>query len=217
MRRSTRANKKSQKKSKSRGRKASDFAYLMQRKCLRMMRRYYKDKFENFGLFENYQSEMRSITIEDFERRLWTFMENEFSYALEYEAFCKFINLLETLKTLILSDRYNKNEPIIEGLDFEVVRQTLYNFNTRNLLNFFSTKGFSFLFFHYFERWGRRDAENQTDIEPDIFFKEMQELYNESEKYLKIAMDNFSKFENQHIEYSPVCANEEEYINSLKF
>ena len=79
--------KNSRKKSKSKGRKASDFSYLMQRKSLRMMRRYYKDKFENFGFFENYQSEMRSIRLDEFDRRLRVFMENEFSYALEYEGY----------------------------------------------------------------------------------------------------------------------------------
>jgi len=37
------------------GRKITEFSYLLQRKWLRMMRRYYKHQFEQSGLFKNYK------------------------------------------------------------------------------------------------------------------------------------------------------------------
>lgn len=40
---------------RSPSRKLSDFSYLLQRKWLRMMRRYYKNRFEESGIFTNYK------------------------------------------------------------------------------------------------------------------------------------------------------------------
>lgn len=198
-------------------RRASEFAYLMQRKGLRMMRRYYKDKFEHCGIFQNYKQQIRTWTLDDLNRAIWTFVGIEFPYMLDYQRYWEFNKLEETLKTLILSDRYNKEEPITAGLNFDGVRKVLYNFNTRNLINFFSDKCFAFLYYHYFEFQGYKEAQNQTDTEPGALLKEMQELYKESEKYVKLSIDNYERdWFNSESQLEPFDDYDQSYLVNFK-
>lgn len=95
--------------------------------------------------------------------------------------------LEDSLKTLILCDRYNKNEPIIEGLQFETLRNVLNKFNTRNLLSFYSEKSYALLFLHYFERKSQEDCQLQKDVVPERLLQEMTALYDEADKYVQIS------------------------------
>lgn len=157
------------------------------------MRRYYKERFECCGLFEDYKSQIRTCSVSEFNQAISQFITNEFPYMSEYEEYWKYTKLHCTVKTLVLSDRYNKDEAISGGLDFDLVRRVLYSFNTRNLINFLSHDWNSLLFYHYFDERGVIDINNHTDVDPKLLYLEMQELYKESEKYLKITMDNYKR------------------------
>lgn len=95
-----------------------------------------------------------------------------------------FEGLQNALTKLILCDRYNKGEPVTQGLDFEVVRNTLQKFNTRNLLEFFGEKEYAFLYMFYYEKAGLKDAIAQKDVDSDKLIDEMQALYDEALKYV---------------------------------
>lgn len=188
--------------------KITEFSYLLQRKGLRMMRRYYKHAFENSGIFTNYKKQIRHLTYEQMCEAIRSFIELEFPYLKPFEDYTKFVWLEESLKTLILCDRYNKQEPIIEGLDFTILRNVLNKFNTRNLINFFGDKCYSLLFVHYFEKNGQYDAYNQGDVEPTKLIEEMQMLYDEADKYVKLAWENFRR--ERYLELPVFSFNEED-------
>ena len=132
------------------------------------------------------------------------FIRIEFPYLQLFSEYINFIHLEYTLKVVILCDRYNKQESIIEGLDFTVLRNVLNKFNTRNLLNFLSQESNAFLFVHYFEAEGRNNAENQSDVEVDKLFKELQALYDEADKYVEIQLKEFieqKKNAQEHLDF----------------
>lgn len=173
--------------------KITEFSYLLQRKCLRMMRRYFKQQFESWGIFTNYKKEVRSLSLVQMNEAIRAFIRLEFDYLNPYPEYVEYMWLENSLKTLILWDRYNKNEPIIEGLDFEIIRNVLNKFNTRNLLNFFSDKANSLLFVHYYERNWENDAARQPDVDPQKLLGEMVALYEEADKYMKLQLQTFEK------------------------
>jgi len=93
-------------------------------------------------------------------------------------------NLVEPLQLLILNDRYLKNEPVTEGLDFSCIRDVLFRYNTRNLVEFFGIKENAFLYMFYYEKLGPRNAKDQKDVDPVKLETEMKELYDEALKYV---------------------------------
>lgn len=133
------------------------------------------------------------MTSENVDYALKYFVENEFPYVLLYDGYKEYTRLEESLKTVILSDRYNKEEEIIEGLEFDIVRKVLYNFNTRHLLSFFSQKSYSLLFFHYFDYHAKKEVYQQHDVDSDGLYREMSGLYKEADKYVRITADNYKK------------------------
>jgi len=173
--------------------KITEFSYLLQRKCLRMMRRYFKQRFETCGIFTNYKKEVRSLSLDQMNEAIRAFIQLEFDYLNPYPEYTEYMWLENSLKTLILWDRYNKNEPIIDGLAFDIIRNVLNKFNTRNLLNFFSDKANSLLFVHYYERNWEVDAARQPDVDPQKLLGEMVALYEEADKYMKLQLQTFEK------------------------
>jgi len=171
--------------------KITEYAYLLQRKWLRMMRRYYKEQFEQSNIIPNYKKQVRHLSYDQMSEAVSRFVNREFSYLIPYQEYSEFIQLEESVKTLILCDRYNKQEPIIEGLDFEIVRNVLNRFNTRHLIEFFSDKSNSLLFVHYFENKSEIDVKMQSDVEVSKLREEMWALYDEADKYLKLSCENF--------------------------
>lgn len=196
-------------------RKLTDFSYLLQRKWLRMMRRLYKHRFETSGLFTNYKKQVRQMSYDEMRHLIWKFIEIEFDYLVPYREYIDFIQLEESLRTLILCDRYNKKEPIIANLDFEVVRNALNKFNTRNLLNLFSEKSYALLFVHYFEKYGENDAHQQSDVDPARLLEEMKLLYDEADKYMSLTWDRFKQEHDMEKPSSMVFNFDDDYQHPL--
>lgn len=191
--------------------KITEYSYLLQRKGLRTMRRYYKEKFEQSNIVPNYKKMVRHLSYEEMDEAISRFIKTEFKYLNDYGEYVEFIQLKESLKTLILCDRYNKQEPIIQGLNFDVVRNVLNRFNTRHLIEFFSDKSYALLYVHYFEQQGEKDAKRQTDVEESKLIQEMQNLYDEADKYLKLSCENFKQEVERKVFYLPeeICEQED--------
>jgi len=116
---------------------------------------------------------------------------------VEFKGFETYKSTLESLegplKQLILCDRYNKQEPVTENLDFTAVRNVLHKFNTRYLLEFFGQKENAFLYMFYYESRASSDVKLQKDVDEDKLIAEMKTLYKEAEKYVKIDTSDFLK------------------------
>ena len=164
-----------------------------------------------FSLTINKQ--VRQLDIEQLEQAIRQFIEIEFEYLLVFEEYINFMRLEECLKTLILWDRYNKSEPIIEGLQFEIVRNVLNKFNTRNLIDFLSDKSYALLFLNYYEKAAERDWFTQEEAEPERLIQEMRALYDEEDKYVQISWDHFK---GHFTNFSPICPYFDQFEYSLE-
>lgn len=142
------------------------------------------------------------------------FIRIEFPYLQPYPEYIDYMQLEYSLKVFILWDRYNKKEPIIDGLDFVILRNVLNRFNTRNLLNFLSEKSNAHLYIHYFEVYGEEDAKNQNDAEYSKLFKEMEAFYEEADKYVKLQLDDFRQSK-KRVEEQPDFSLFQDDINFL--
>lgn len=117
-----------------------------------------------------------------FDELLDNYIQKEFKDINGYDTIIGNVHL--PLKQLILCDRYNKGEPVTRGIDFDVVRNALHKFNTRNLLEFFGQVEFAFLFMYYYEKQGEIDAQEQKDVDSTKLISEMEALYEEAGKYV---------------------------------
>ena len=89
------------------------------------MRKYYKGLFESYGLQYNYKKRVKTMSKSEMDQLINDFAVKKFGhYDTLFSHFTSedmsFFN--DCLKTIILSDRSNKGEAIIEGLDFEPFR-----------------------------------------------------------------------------------------------
>ena len=73
----------------------------------------------------------------------------------------------ESLKIIILCDRYNKNEPALRNLDFTLIRNVLNRYNTKNLTSFLSIPANSYLFIHFFLKFGETSSKQQKDVDSE--------------------------------------------------
>lgn len=79
-----------------------------------------------------YKRKVKTFTNQQFREMLKDYIRKEFHVYSKYEATLERLEV--PLQDLILCDRYNKGEAIIEGCNFETIRNLLQKFNTRNLL-----------------------------------------------------------------------------------
>ncbi|CAI2373170.1 unnamed protein product [Moneuplotes crassus] len=171
-------------KKKANKRKSTDFGYLLERKSFRMMRKYYKDKFQqNIGDIE--YKRLSKMTTDEINIIMSSFMENELGSIL----ICLLSEddhdrIRDALKTIIFCDRYQKKEAISEGLNFSILRNVLHKYNTRNLIDFLSDASNSFVYTHYFLKEGKNAAYEQSDNDSDKLLSRMRHLMKEASNYL---------------------------------
>lgn len=108
--------------SKPKKKKLTEFGYLLQRKGFRLLRKYYKEKFEDFASKFGYKKKVKKITPTEISEMIMKFIELEFSAVLSALTLSELAELQDCLKKVILSDRSNKNEPMIAGTDFTIVK-----------------------------------------------------------------------------------------------
>jgi len=78
--------------------KLTEFGYLLQRKGFRMMRKYYKDKFESFAKSFDYKKRVKSITPGEINQMMAQFIHTEFNSLLSVFSNSEIAQLLEALK-----------------------------------------------------------------------------------------------------------------------
>lgn len=160
--------------------KLTEFSYLLQRKGFRLMRKYYKEKFESFAEPYNYKKRVKSITPEEINEIILKFVQTEFSTILSQLTNDEFSNLLEKLKCVILSDRSNKREPMIDGIDFSVVKNLFGKYTQKTMKLFMKIPANSFLYTHFYLINGRSACYEQEDVDKDNFNAQMKKLMIEA-------------------------------------
>lgn len=164
--------------------KTTEYYYLLERKALRMMRRYYKETFEKFAGKYKYKQNLKKLeraTVDQYFREyvVIEFQRNKSTMDLIGSA-----QLVDSLEKIILCDRYNKNEKVTEGLDFDEVRNLLNKYNSKNLNSFFETSAHAFLYAHYYRLSAGSDATSQKHVDQEKLIKQMESLFDRSVKFL---------------------------------
>lgn len=97
-------------------------------------------------------------------------------------------SLQESLQTIVLCDRFNKNEKATKGLDFTLVRNLLNTYNQKHLQAYLEVKANCFLTAFYLRKaCGVKSSKSlkslesectkQTDVNPNKLRKQMEYLY----------------------------------------
>lgn len=182
---------------RSRKRKTTDFAYLLERKSFRMMRKYYKEKFEFEIEDPEYKKKLPKMSTDEINKLVSEFMNNELGTIL----IClltqnDYARIRDALKTIIFCDRYQKKENISAGLSFVPLRNVLHKYNTRNLIDFLSDASYSFLYTHFYLKEGKKAALEQSDNDADKLLARMRHLMKEASNYLPTEINKI--FEEIH-------------------
>ena len=176
--------------------KTTEFAYLLERKAFRMMRKYYKEKFEFEIDLADYKKRLPIMHQSELNQLVVRFMHTEFEFLSSLLTEADYARTRDALKTIILWDRYRKRESISEGLDFSPLRNVLHKYNTRNLIELISDASYSFLFTHFFLMQGKKVSEEQEDVDSDKLIQRMRHLMAEASNYLPKEIN--SLFEEIH-------------------
>lgn len=164
--------------------KLTEFGYLLQRKGFRLMRKYYKEKFEDFGKAYDYKRRVKSITPNELSHMILKFIEFEFAKILPMLTSNEISLLLESLKQIVLSDRSNKKEPMIHGIDFSIVRNLFGKYTQKNMKLFMTDSANSFLYTHFYLINGRYECYKQSDVDQNNLNDQMKRLMLEAFKSL---------------------------------
>ena len=105
--------------------KYTEYKYLLERKSIRLMRKFYKDRFDKFSIKFKFKQRVRFMSLQEMDQVTHLFVQHEFPSFLSNMSIEQLVVLYTALKSIILCDRHKKNEPVIEGLDFKVIRSIL--------------------------------------------------------------------------------------------
>ena len=148
-------NKIEKKDTKSSRKKLTEFGYLLQRKGFRLMRKYYKEKFEKYAQQFNYKKRVKKISSEELTKLMVQFAQIEFCSILPVIPGNEFSEIINNLKRIVLSDRSNKKEPMINGIDFSSVKNLLAKYTQKSMKKFLQVSSNSFLYTHFYLINGR--------------------------------------------------------------
>jgi hypothetical protein len=171
--------------------KTTEFAYLLERKSFRMMRKYYKETFEFQVEDPDYKKKLPHMSAEELNAHVSKYLTKELGNALNMLSDSDFSRTRDGLKTIILCDRYKKKEKISEGLSFVSFRNVLHKYNTRNLIEFLSDASFSLLFTHFFLKNGKQATQEQNEVNGDKLIGRMRHLMKEASGYLPSSLNNY--------------------------
>ena len=160
--------------------KTTEYYYLLERKALRMMRRYFKDAFESYANKYKYKQNLKKLERSVVDEYYREYVDVEFANNQDTLLEIGKEQLVSALETIILCDRYNKKEKVIEGLDFDEIRNLLNKYNTKNLKEFFKNTAHAFLFAHYFRMSSQNDVEKQGHVDEEKLGKQMESLFKKS-------------------------------------
>ena len=96
----------------------------------------------------------------------------------------------DSIKTIILCDRYRKKEAVSKGLNFSVLRNVLHKYNTKNLGEFMKDASYSLIYSNFYLKYGQTACQEQQDVCPQKFMKRMIYLREHAIRYLPEAVNS---------------------------
>mmetsp|Transcript_6954 Transcript_6954/g.6128 ORF Transcript_6954/g.6128 Transcript_6954/m.6128 type:complete len:246 (-) Transcript_6954:108-845(-) len=169
-------------------RKLTEFGYLLQRKGFRLMRKYYKEKFEEFAKRFNYKKRVKVLSPQEINEIITAFAEMEFGSILPIFEEREFEELVKNLKTIILSDRSNKKEAMTQDIDFSIFKNLCAKYTNKKMKLFMQESTNSFLYTHFYLINGRLTCYEQKDVNQENFNTQMKKLVLESCQYLSSSV-----------------------------
>lgn len=85
------------------------------------MRKYFKESFEEYFKRLKFKNLVKKLTPEKMSEMTWEYIHE----VLGVKDKRKIAVLVEPVKIIVLCDRYNKSEKVIDGLDFSAFRAVL--------------------------------------------------------------------------------------------
>lgn len=168
--------------------KTTEYYYLLERKAIRMMRRYYKEAFESYASKYKYKQNLKRLEKHLADKYFYEYVEVEFQRNQDTLNHIGRDEMVLALETIILCDRYNKNEKVTEGLDFVQIRNLLNKYNAKNLKEFFKNICHAFLFSHYYRLSSQDDVKTQGHVDQEKLAKQMESLFMKSQMALPEAI-----------------------------
>jgi hypothetical protein len=160
--------------------KLTEFGYLLQRKGFRLMRKYYKERFETFAHSFDYKRRVKVISSGEINQIIMQFINSEFGTILPVLAQNEHEKLLDSLKVIIFSDRSNKNEPMTNGIDFSVCKNLFGKYTQKTMKIFMKDSANSFLYTHFYLINGRSACFDQKDVDQANYNEQMKKLMLEA-------------------------------------
>lgn len=157
--------------------KTTEYYYLLERKAIRMMRRYYKEAFEQFAQKYKYKQYLKKLIRAVADKYFLEYVDHEFKNFPQTVNFFGAQSLATSLQTIILCDRYKKNEPVTEGLNFDDIRVLLNKYNTKLMKEFLGKPIHAFLFSHYYRTNSIKDAQEQRHVDSSRLMTQMSKIY----------------------------------------
>ena len=164
--------------------KSTEFNHLLERKTFRMMRKYYKNTFEQFAIPFNYKNNVKTMDPHEMDNLVGNYMREEFDFLLGMLAANEMHLMLTCLKRIILSDRFNKWERVTYGVDFTTSRNLFNKYSTKALNEFISIPPNSILLVHFYLKQGKKLSFCQNDVDKHKLERQMQWLVKEAFGFL---------------------------------
>ncbi|CAI2370182.1 unnamed protein product [Moneuplotes crassus] len=192
--------------------KTTEYYYLLQRKTFRMMKKFYKEKFENFSKKYKFKRKIKEISREKCDQCFREYVQQEDIFEFGGKRGCGEEgsveridgivgeSIVEAIQLLILCDRYKKAERATRGMDFTVCRSLLNHYNQKNLGEFLSSKANCLITALYLKRACFVDSSDpircetneclkQKDVDPEKLMREMKLLFKSSIERLSPELD----------------------------
>jgi hypothetical protein len=157
---------------------------LLERKAFRMMRKYYKERFDSWMNSKDYKKNLPSMSADEINYHVIKFMKHELGSILRIISEEDLVGIRNGLKTIIFCDRHKKIERITEGLNFSLLRNVLHRYNSTNMSNFLSHPSFAFLYTHFFLKNGKKASEEQQEVNHEKLIHSMYNLMKKTLYYL---------------------------------
>ena len=88
--------------------KTTEFQYLLERKAFRMMKKYYKDQFEEFASKYKFKRRVKTLDRETSKGYFKEFVQLKLKNVVDIFESLDIDNLVASLESIVLCDRYNK-------------------------------------------------------------------------------------------------------------
>ena len=171
-------------KSRKRKHKTTEYFYLLGRKTIRMMKKYYATSFKSFSKLNRTKQSIKFCDKETMNKLFVKYVKFEFRKYQNLNNYFNIESILNSLQSLIYWNRYNKNDKATEGLDFEETRNLLSKYNSKRLIEYFSDKSHALLFSHYYSVGSKKDAKKQNHVDKAKLLTQMESLFNSSNEFL---------------------------------